>query len=355
MGMVYNYTFSLEAGVTNTTSDGMTNCYMLGYNTALTFPVKRAYENNGSSTTLRIGGTHTGTFTIEKLWDDNDVISACSVTGNGNAAVISVTTNNSNRSGNAVVAIKAGSNIAWSYHIWVTGYDPDDENAAEHATFTNTYNTNNNGGHFTFMDRNLGATFAGTGSGKGTGLFYQWGRKDPFPATDGAGATTTGSFSFAATSATLGTIPNTIRNPNVFYSAASTPNDWHYAGKIDTLWNHSNNNKTIYDPCPAGWRVPSCAANNNAYGPWNGLSSSGLSFTSGYAYETNAVYPANGLRNTYETGYMGKVWNVGVQGFIWTGSTKNNNGIAYDYMAGRNAQNAEHYRGHGICVRCARE
>ena len=69
--------------------------------------------------------------------------------------------------GNAVIAVcAADGTILWSWHIWVT----DDEI---------TTKTDKNG--LVWMDRNLGALSAKPSDAVNTrGLFYQWGRKDPF-------------------------------------------------------------------------------------------------------------------------------------------------------------------------------
>lgn len=75
--------------------------------------------------------------------------------------------------GNAVIAVKdAGGNILWSWHIWVTGYDPNNE-----------YDTWCIG--VKMMNRNLGALSKEPEDGALThGLLYQWGRKDPFVSTN---------------------------------------------------------------------------------------------------------------------------------------------------------------------------
>ncbi|MDR3119146.1 MAG: hypothetical protein LBU44_06995, partial [Mediterranea sp.] len=251
----YSYSFTFVLNAATKVADGMTNCYIVAPGAELTFLVSRAYtyENKAFTTTLHTGGEYTGAFTAAIVWADTLVISGTpTVSGFGNTAEVTVKTNAS-VTGNAVVKICRSDNgeTVWSYHIWVTDYT-----GAE--TFTNTYNTNNKSssdGHFVFMDRNLGATFAGTGYGLGTGLFYQWGRKDPFPATDGT--LPTGSWSKAATSDVNGTVTNIIKNPGVFYYSASY--DWYYGStRNNTLWGHDTNGgtKTIYDPCPSGWRVP---------------------------------------------------------------------------------------------------
>lgn len=75
--------------------------------------------------------------------------------------------------GNALIAVRdADGRILWSWHIWVTDYDP-----SLQAPKLNG---------LSWMTRNLGALsddYDETGSAKG--FVYQWGRKDPFPS--GAG------------------------------------------------------------------------------------------------------------------------------------------------------------------------
>ena len=71
--------------------------------------------------------------------------------------------------GNALIGLfNAGGECVWSWHIWVANYDP--ESSAQKYSSGDI-----------FMDRNLGAF--GTDYTKVTacGLYYQWGRKDPFP------------------------------------------------------------------------------------------------------------------------------------------------------------------------------
>jgi hypothetical protein len=265
------------------------------------FPVLRAYAHNGArfTGTLHTGGTYNGEFGAEVVWDDAGVIdeSALKVEGSGKNAVVTVKTKDPGTSpngGNAVVAIyKADDGTqtpVWSYHIWVTDYVPDGTNTAT-----------NNG--YTFMNRNLGATFAGTGSGLGTGLFYQWGRKDPFPATGDTGSEQAGGGSFTAeqNSPEKGTVLNAIKNPSVYYY---NQQNWLYIAD-SSLWG-DNTVKTVYDPCPQGWRV---ASPNSFTGYTNGETSGGFN------YGDNAKYPNTGLRQfETEAGFFG----VGDYIYVWT-------------------------------------
>jgi hypothetical protein len=300
-----------------------------------------------------VGGAYTAGFGAEVVWDDNSVINTTTspptVTGSGNGAIVKVKTN-SGVSGNAVVKIYKASDTStktpvWSYHIWVTGYDPDDENATEHATFTNTYNTNNNGGHFVFMDRNLGATASGQTS-NALGLCYQWGRKDPFRLITQTNTTNANS--------TTGQIIYTIQNPSRFLLGSNQNVNWYYGSEtMDEFWGNSGR-KTIYDPCPTGWRVPT-NKNKSAGGD-------------AFAGLTDAN-KKGGVLTTWANGSGELIiaWNRGIG---WTGSPINNDGYHWhlgtahaegtqQYTWGYDASHTELNNSWGrliaIPVRCVRE
>ncbi|MDR0657937.1 MAG: InlB B-repeat-containing protein [Mediterranea sp.] len=309
------------------------NCYMVAPGDMVYFSVSRAYVDDGFSDKLRVdeaGSDYTGSFTAETLWDDNSVIDGTpTVNGSGKSAEVTVNTNNNK--GNAVIAVKKGSDIVWSWHIWVTDYDGV-------ATYTN------NG--FTFMDRNLGATQASTGSGLGTGLFYQWGRKDPFPAT--------GDVTTEATSATTGTIVYTLQHPTTFLTTNSSPYDWYYgSSRKNELWGHSGA-KTIYDPCPAGWRVPKNSGMSEATSPWYGFNGTWDSNNGGgYTWDTNDLYPAAGGRHQSN----GSLTSPGVSGYYWSASPYDSNGIlaSCQSFSSNNARYGSNYRVVGFSVRCVKE
>lgn len=173
-------------------------------------------------------------------------------------------------------------NILWSWHIWVTDYSPsataneslDDENKrVQKYTYGNKT-------QYPMMDRNLGAmagyTIAPSDKlerSKTNGFHYQWGRKDPFPSTYSSksptsivvnsGQLTPGmlnlyqpdgvSYFIRKNVTSLYTILQAFQNPTVIAASGAT---WSNQCTGD-LWNDSQDNKTVYDPCPAGWRVAS--------------------------------------------------------------------------------------------------
>ena len=171
-------------------------------------------------------------------------------------------------SGNAVVAVKnADGAVVWSYHLWVAGFDPD----ANVMTWTDS----ESGTSYKMMDRYVGAVSNQPGSDLSNGLFYQWGRKDPFGSSnyegklkamyDMAGAEVTRTVEACAAE---DNIPNSIANPLTHYSGVSGGNySWLTTVKaniatdvIKDLWGAESGTQTKYDPCPAGWRVAPQAA-----------------------------------------------------------------------------------------------
>ena len=138
------------------------------------------------------------------------------------------------------------------------------------------------------MDRNLGALTADCTQPAARGLYYQWGRKDPFPypatcqdivkRTDAVYAD---GFAYAVSNPRdswenpydVMTVEWSIAHPTTFMNNAlfqdweerAAVADWLY-GNHPNLWGNittsSGNiskvsNKSIYDPCPVGWKVPS--------------------------------------------------------------------------------------------------
>lgn len=160
------------------------------------------------------------------------------------------------KSGNALIgAFDAANNLLWSWHVWVSDFDPEQE-----AVLWNGY---------TVMDRHLGALAVTTESNddilKGYGMYYQWGRKDPFwgpafyNASKGTSATVYDGESNSVymkmiPSSEGGTYAYTNANPTHFITSANKNEGWCSEMTNDVKgWNGSS--KSENDPCPAGWRV----------------------------------------------------------------------------------------------------
>lgn len=170
------------------------------------------------------------------------------------------------KEGNAVIgAYDAGGTMIWSWHIWAVNYDPD---TAENQLAFNGY---------TMMNRNLGALNNDNSTTDkilaSYGLYYQWGRKDPFIGPSSYNAANGSSASMyngggsrvymktEVSSADAGTMDYAVRNPLTFIVGVSDSEyDWLWSAHSDGLWSDT---KTVNDPCPYGWRVaPSVAFDN---------------------------------------------------------------------------------------------
>lgn len=163
--------------------------------------------------------------------------------------MVSVVPNATGVSGNALIAVydEAGT-ILWSWHIWVTPYVGVLDGSGTKGKIQQY-------AECFWMDRNLGALSTTKGE-EGPRFYYQWGRKDPF--YTGSGVIVSGGMEVS--SADMGTalnIDQSVGNPTVFFLNQST-GLWHGGNALTTLWTESGN-KTVFDPCPAGWRVPAKA------------------------------------------------------------------------------------------------
>ena len=223
------------------------------------------------------------------------------------------------KEGNAVIAAKdASGNILWSWHIWLT----DEPQGQEYY---------NNAG--TMMDRNLGATSATPGYVGTLGLLYQWGRKDPFLGSSSISNDTEANSTIIWPSAvesnsSNGTIEYATAHPTTFITYNRSDSDWHYSSRDNALWTTSDKPKSIYDPCPSGWRVPDGGSN----GVWSkalGSSSEieyaydraneGMNFSGKFGSASTIWYPASGYR-----GYSGGSLDfVGCYGYCWSASPSN--------------------------------
>ena len=241
------------------------------------------------------------------------------------------------RDGNAVIAAKNSKGIIlWSWHIWCA------EEGWQEQVYYNDAGT--------MMDRNLGATSATPGDVGALGLLYQWGRKDPFLGSSSISssvkALSTGNWSVNSG----GTTALCEANPMTFYKYMFLP---------DSSW---QSEKTIYDPCPAGWRVPDSGSNSvwskalNSSSSYTGTydnANEGMNFSGKFGDAATIWYPASGHLIESDAGLS----FVGYLGFYWSASFSSSNS-AYSLCFDGGSLVDPQYNNtppHGQSVRCLQE
>lgn len=264
------------------------------------------------------------------------------------------------REGNAVIAARdASGSILWSWHIWLT------EKPEDHVY---------NNGAGTMMDRNLGATSATPGDAGALGLFYQWGRKDPFLGSSAisenipAKSTLSWSSPVESTSST-GTIDYAVSNPVTYIIQNRNNYDWYYTDSEETDNTRWQSSKTIYDPCPPGYRVPDggdsgvwsrafdCTSffDEDTYDSINegfNFGSSGKGTKKLSTSVSTCWYPAAG----YLFYYDGSLSDVGSFSFYWSCSPNGTNASClYFYSNGNVCPSLSLNRAIGYSVRCLKE
>ena len=230
------------------------------------------------------------------------------------------------------------SELLWTWHLWIC-------DRPQIQSYKNG---------FTVQDRDLGAVdyIPSSDAGKVDGLYYQWGRPTPFPVN----RELADEFSIKSSSEIPG-VNTAIVHPDIFYKDAVIAED----GKTYRLWGWRSAAdeyvKTIYDPCPAGYRVPSKRL-------WAELDArnytvSGHNVTFSVIDGYPVYYPISGYYNGPEaTEGLKYYWDGSssftekVGAFMWSATYDNSAGVdnpylmTYEYRA---------YNDHGMNTRPARD
>lgn len=321
---------------TDLSAEGTANCYLVKAAGNYKF---KAVKGNSDATVGNVKKTEVlwETFGTDVMPNVGDLVAEV---GYKNGYVY-FSTPETFKNGNASIAVRNSKDlILWSWHIW----------CSEEGWIDQVY-ANNAG---TMMDRNLGATSATPGDIGAFGLLYQWGRKDPFL---GSCSLTAKTFAASTGSWSVASSPNTIdfaeENPTTFIKS-----NWSGGGVPGEGWHTSESEKGLYDPCPAGYRVPD--GGENGFWATANIKSSGDSTNRGIYWtladgESTAWYPAVGDRS-YDSGSLGSVGEIG---YCWSASPHpNSTKYAYNlnFHFGSNVYPVTNNdRGYGFSVRCVKE
>jgi len=374
---------------------GTANCYMI--HEAGKYKFKYTVPGNGKiyrgETTTLIDNSFNKTSLsgngVEVLWQGSGSSYGTAETVIKNVNIdgdyITFETVDSFKEGNALIALKNGDATVWSWHIWATNYTPKDDNS---NVDTYTLDKNYAAKETEYVMRcNLGATGQGdTGFGAETtapqcyGMTYQWGRKDPFYGTN------TGTAPSHTPASNKDMVSETIANPTEFYTSNATPWDWYRgnggaqnnylwgngdrtdvtikivhgaSGTTDRTVNKQRGSKSVFDPCPVGWRVPpqglwtNCGITSVAsnYVAQSGATPAYLKLLQHCGRTVN--YPAAG----YLYYASGDVTNVSAHGVYWSSSPYSSEVGAgsLGFYSGGVCPVGSDGRAHGFSVRCVRE
>lgn len=294
-----------QTPVKSTNEQPTSNCFMMFPGTNICFnPYKHEAGVNGWNTELTTDGSIKDGKEIKKvkiLWQNKDagtsgeLVMGYPISESDHSNLVKLTNGDIAKDarihlkvpvtngGNALIAAYGTDDkiALWSWHIWVSDYVPallgsftagdatsrtKAIEAAQNTTrggIVHTYQgaswTQESGAFYkkVIMDCNLGAIRAVPAlesdleSARTYGVLYQWGRKDPMPGSaDGSYEEANTIFNADGYTIPLGkedggSLANSIANPSTFYRKMYLENG---------LWGPST--KTIYDPCPKGWKVP---------------------------------------------------------------------------------------------------
>ena len=224
---------------------------------------------------------------------------------------------------NALISVKdADGVIMWSWHIWLWS---DDLTPVEITNATNV--------KYNILPVNLGSKWDDDTKKHIKNWFYQYGRPNPMLCSSAYDSTTNhanyGVLTFASMHPYFGaTITDGIKYPENYWKPTGTYNNWFIEDgeKTYNLWDagcrtsgssDGNTIKTVYDPCPAGFKIP----NGNVFSGFTKTNIIG-SFNKGYAFkrygddQVGIFMTASGQRTS------DGIVSMGTGGYIWSSAPK---------------------------------
>ena len=342
------------------------------------------------------GGANASVDGAEVVWADAaNLVSSLSIAHDGGDTFLDFEVKESDiQSGNAVVAVKKGSTIVWSWHLWFAPKDALDKIPV----------TNHQGVVYNFTKETLGwkpTQWTGTtytsartvkvkveqtvanngtkaytviniiqnpgGVKKGATTLYQFGRKDAFPGVASSALATNSHFTENAGDNM--SIMNGILNPGKFYTYGS---NWSSNYSYYNLWSADNTTtgfndnsvvKTVYDPCPAGFKMPASnaftgftttgqdggATNVDGTRDWQTYQSNfGHNFWTNSSKTAAINFPASGYLH-YSNGSLN---GVGDSGCYWSAVPKYSSDGCYLFFNSSYVKTLnENYRTYGFAAR----
>lgn len=294
---------------------------------------------------------------------------------------------------NVIIGVKrkgasASDGYMWSWHLWMTDYDPDEDvggwvdgkyiypvEGGEVHRYAGTYWINNYYNKY-MMDRNLGARSASREDGlvNNAGFSTQFGRKDALPMSSAYKMyDIEGNDLGDCIVKEVGPVPmyKGVMYPTTFYKMAGTDvsqmGDWVKDNAYEaTMWNDISGGadpKSIFDPCPTGWRLPSGQVWQNfkiggkinaVPDSWDGVTDGWDLYIGEAGYSETAFFPSAGWRGLNSG-------NIEFQNAseYWSYESKNVKTGVNLYMREMLDANfaipSYNFKSYGMSIRCIRE
>ena len=312
------------------------------------------------------GGANASVDGAEVVWADAaDLVHSPSITHVGGEGFLDFEVKASDiQSGNAVVAVTKGSGasktVLWSWHLWFAPKDALDKIKVTNHQNKDYYFTKETLGWKPTLWRSSTYTSARTvkvkveqtvanngakaytvinitqnpgGVRKGATTLYQFGRKDAFPGV--AKADLASNSHFTENAGDNMSIENGIQHPDLYYTWGS---NWENNYSYNNLWSADNTArgfndnsvvKTVYDPCPVGFKMPASNAftgftttgqNSSTQSELNIEDSQTFQNNLGHNFWTNSsktatiYFPASGCRDNSD----GSLSTIGIFGSYWS-------------------------------------
>lgn len=308
------------------------------------------------------GGANNGVDGVKVVWaDESNLVHfpASAITRSGGETYVEFEVKQADiKSGNAVIAVTKGGTVVWSWHLWFAPQDVLNTTAV--TNFQNkVYNFTNEPLGFNYTAWS-GSTYSAPRSVKvkveqtvgqagakkvgyititqnngsvrqGYSTLYQFGRKDALPGTNTLASGSSYSFDNTAGGRSIGYAIQHPENMFRYAGAGSYYYDWCNA-TYENLWSADNTVesfndnavvKTIYDPSPAGFKMPASNAftgfttngQNGGTMNTNGTWDYGWNFNNKITGPDATVYfPASGCRYYGD----GSLYSVGSYGYYWS-------------------------------------
>lgn len=369
--------YNTSAYSQNVTQDGVLSTFLNHKGIAITSPY--IYENENCTPG-----------DVKLIWQDAKNLVSDIALSSDNHSLIFTVNQTTIVQGNAVIAVlDANDKVMWSWHIWVTDYKlGDDLKTVSYSGTSHTMLPCNlgwcDGPVTTYEGRSVKVRFtqdktreqqiitvsqmAGVVSVLGNNPFYQWGRKDPMlPSTGGTGRINKTWYDNGGNTSTkwptdswntgIDVITNGILNPGTYCNNNNMDGTYYNLWAADANSASTNydydletSDKTVYDPCPVGYKVPLLNVHKtliNSSNEWSDSEKGRYFNCSG----GSVFFPASGTRSGNNPS------SVGSYGCYWlaTPRDKESSGYKFDFTSTYVSNVSFYSRSYGCSVRPVQE